>query len=173
MKVYGVPWNPVNAHPMYTWVDSPLLMRCSLKNLQTVNRTCIQAIKCHFVIGRWAENTGSRHWFQLGQDTVEFYQLIHFKVLHRTYATPDKQYRRKLVQSYNCNICNSGAASSFLHVLGLTRHISVWRSSYKWHRWTSIYTPTGFVPCEWWQKWQKCLFSAYLLQPKRQFCDFG
>ena len=44
------------------------------------------------------------------------HQLIHYKVIHRAYATPYRRYIMKLQPDYYCQFCNNSSPGSFLHM---------------------------------------------------------
>ncbi len=64
------------------------------------------------------------------------HRLIHFKVIHRAYITPYKRFKMKLQSSFNCHICNTASAGTFLHmfsecpiVISLWTHVNLVLSS--------------------------------------------
>ncbi len=64
------------------------------------------------------------------------HRLIHFKVIHRAYITPYKRFKMKLQSNFNCHICNTASAGTFLHmfwecpiVISLWTHVNLVLSS--------------------------------------------
>ncbi len=64
------------------------------------------------------------------------HRLIHFKVIHRAYITPDKRFKMKLQSNFNCHICNTASSGTFLHmfwecpvVISLWTHVNLVLSS--------------------------------------------
>lgn len=59
-------------------------------------------------------------WFNLNQTSRNLaHGLIHFKIVHRAYATPYRRYQMKLISSYACNICKLSSWDIHSHVLGM------------------------------------------------------
>ncbi len=123
LKAYGVPWTfPIFSHPMQDWI-APSAGRPSVSLIYNKIIDCItKPLSIKTIWNRELSDLNlfvnwERVWSNLSLTSKNLaHRLIHFKVIHRAYITPYKRFKMKLQSNFNCHICNTASAGTFLHM---------------------------------------------------------
>ena len=118
MRTYGVPWNslPVT-HPLHLVLSKPF--KCGSKIyhfLQKANEEISHAVSL------WEKDISDNLNWKIIWQNIQLssrnpnHQVIHYNFIHRTYFTPYKLFKMKVLPSPNCILCNSNSFGTFLHM---------------------------------------------------------
>lgn len=114
IHAHGVPWDsPLPSHPLSTWIEpwssnagwvSNIYNHLAKKNAQTLR-----------VTESWNRDLEGQG-FELDWDNIwsnifissknPAHQLIHYKFVHKCYATPSRRFKIKVIDSPNCTKSN-------------------------------------------------------------------
>ncbi|KAL2081000.1 hypothetical protein ACEWY4_022853 [Coilia grayii] len=124
MKAYGVPWDqPLPDHPMERWI-SP--MQCSSGTVSKMYNALIahksKTLPIEKIWERELSSCGIEiEWENIWENICDSsknlaHQLIHYKLIHRVYATPLKRFQMKLVSSPECTLCQDKKVGTTMHM---------------------------------------------------------
>lgn len=138
MKAYGVPWNTLlPSHPLAGFFDPGKESRGLVSQIyNSLLKTQCKRLPIEVVWEKDLEQAGLRPdwltvWSNMSETSRNWsHQLIHFKTIHRAYATPYRRYRMGLISDPNCTICQRSVTGTMYHMF--------WECSVINHFWTQV-----------------------------------
>lgn len=123
LKAYGVPWDrPPISHSLLRWVQPSNNLRGRVSLVynallhKSAGQLAIEKIWDRELSTHNQELDWDEIWMNLSQSSKNLaHQLIHYKTIHRAYATPYRKFRMNRAPSSVCNICNT-LPGTFLHM---------------------------------------------------------
>ena len=114
---------PLSSHPLDTWISA----RTPSTGLVSViyNELLFKGVKPLGVISSWnRELEGQGYVLDLDNIWTNIsissrnpaHQLIHYKVVHKFYATPYRCFTMKLTDNPNCTKCDQNIVGTYLHI---------------------------------------------------------
>ena len=124
MKAYGVPWDkPLSEHPMEKWICTGQGCRGLVTRVynslidRVANTLAVEKVWERDLHGISLEPDWESIWSNMNITSKNLaHQLIHFKMIHRAYATPIKCFKMKLITDPNCTHCQAQTPGTTMHM---------------------------------------------------------